>query len=64
VTQLSACGDELRRASRNDELLLDDWRLGRNVRLAWPPGPALPPGYAPLAQDACDVSALLQEMYG
>ncbi|WIA17552.1 hypothetical protein OEZ85_014379 [Tetradesmus obliquus] len=64
VSQLSACGDEMRRAKANEELLKDDWRLGRQVRLAWPPGPPLPPGYAELAPDACNVSQLLQEMYG
>lgn len=64
VSQLSQCGDQLRRAQRNDELLRDDWRLGRHVRLAWPPGPPEPPGYEPLTPDACNVSQLLQEMYG
>jgi hypothetical protein len=64
VSQLSACGDEMRRAKANDELLKDDWRLGRHVRLAWPPGPPLPPGYTEVAPDACNVSQLLQEMYG
>jgi hypothetical protein len=64
VSQLSACGDEMRRARANDELLKDDWRLGRHVRLAWPPGPALPVGYSEVAPDACNVSQLLQEMYG
>lgn len=64
VSQLSQCGDELRRAQKNDELLKDDWRLGRHVRLAWPPGPADPPGYEALKPDACNVTQLLQEMYG
>eukprot|EP00775_Hariotina_reticulata_P005784 gene5784-6023_t len=64
VTQLSACGDEMRMAMKNEELLKDDWRLGRHVRLAWPPGPPLPPGYQEPAPDACNVSQLLQEMYG
>jgi hypothetical protein len=64
VTQLSACGDEIRRARGNEELLKDDWRLGRHVRLAWPPGPPLPPGYQEPGPDACNVSQLLQEMYG
>jgi hypothetical protein len=64
VSQLSGCADELRKAQQNEELLKDDWRLGRHVRLAWPPGPPLPPGYADVAPDACNVSQLLQEMYG
>lgn len=64
VSQLSQCGDELRRAQKNDEALKDDWRLGRHVRLAWPPGPTEPPGYEKLSPDACNVTQLLQEMYG
>jgi hypothetical protein len=64
VGQLSGCADELRRASRNEELLRDDWRLGRHVRLSWPPGPPVPPGYEPVAADACNVTQLLQELYG
>jgi hypothetical protein len=64
VSQLSGCADELRRAAANEEALKDDWRLGRHVRLAWPPGPPLPPGYAPLSPDACNVSSLLSELYG
>eukprot|EP00879_Flechtneria_rotunda_P006103 GHRR01006416.1.p1 GENE.GHRR01006416.1~~GHRR01006416.1.p1 ORF type:complete len:418 (+),score=165.68 GHRR01006416.1:722-1975(+) len=63
VGQLSACGDELGKARRNDELLRDDWRLGRHVRLAWPPGPTEPPGYEALDPDACNVSQVLQELY-
>jgi hypothetical protein len=58
---LSACGDELRKAARNDSALHDDWRLGR-IRLSWPPAPE-PPGYAPLAAEACDVTSVLQELY-
>lgn len=62
VSVLSACGDELRKAGRNEALLQDDWRLGR-VRLAWPPAPA-PQGYAPLTAEVCDVTGALQELYG
>lgn len=64
VSQLTGCADELRKARQNEELLKDDWRLGRHVRLAWPPGPPLPPGFADGAPDACNVGQLLQEMYG
>lgn len=64
VSQLMGCADELRKARQNEELLKDDWRLGRHVRLAWPPGPPLPPGFADEAPDACNVGQLLQEMYG
>lgn len=64
VSQLTGCADELRKARNNEELLKDDWRLGRHVRLAWPPGPPLPPGFAEEAPDACNVGQLLQEMYG
>lgn len=62
VSSLAACGDELRKAGRNEELLHDDWRIGR-VRLAWPPAPE-PPGYAPLAKDVCDITGVLQDLYG
>jgi hypothetical protein len=64
VSQLTGCADELRKARQNEELLKDDWRLGRHVRLAWPPGPPLPPGFADEAPDACNVGQVLQEMYG
>jgi hypothetical protein len=64
VSQLTGCADELRKARQNEELLKDDWRLGRHVRLAWPPGPPLPPGFADEVPDACNVGQLLQEMYG
>lgn len=63
VSQLTGCADQLRKARANEELLKDDWRLGRHVRLAWPPGPPLPPGMAEEAPDACNVGQLLQEMY-
>lgn len=62
VSTLSSCGDELRKAARNDALLQDDWRLGK-LRLAWPPAP-VPPGYVEMAPDGCDVTGVLQEMYG
>ncbi|KAI8475190.1 MAG: hypothetical protein J3K34DRAFT_487095 [Monoraphidium minutum] len=62
VSALSACGDELRKAARNESLLQDDWRLGK-LRLAWPPAPA-PAGYAPMSPDVCDVTGVLQELYG
>lgn len=62
VSQLSVCTDELRKAAHNENLLKDDWRLGR-VRLAWPPAPE-PPGYDPLQPNACNVTTLLQDMYG
>jgi hypothetical protein len=62
VGQLSSCADEMRKASVNEGLLKDDWRLGR-VRLAWPPAPE-PPGYQSVAYDACNVTQLLQDMYG
>ena len=62
VGQLSSCADELRKAQVNDNLLKDDWRLGR-VRLAWPPAPE-PLGYQQVAPDACNVTQLLQDMYG
>lgn len=64
VSQLTGCADELRKARHNEELLKDDWRLGRHVRLAWPPGPPVPPGFAEGTPDACNVGQLLQEMYG
>lgn len=64
VSQLTGCADELRKAKHNEELLIDDWRLGRHVRLAWPPGPPLPTGFSEGAPDACNVGQLLQEMYG
>ena len=63
ISALAACGDELRKAAANDTLLHDDWRLGRALRLAWPPAPE-PPGYAPLAMDACDVTGVLRDLYG
>ncbi|KAI8471316.1 MAG: hypothetical protein J3K34DRAFT_417814 [Monoraphidium minutum] len=59
---LSACGDELRKAGRNESLLQDDWRLGR-LRLAWPPAPVLP-GYEPLSTQACEVAGVLRDLYG
>jgi len=63
VSALSVCGDELRKAERNESLLHDDWRIGRTVRIAWPPAPE-PPGYAPLVREACDITGVLQGLYG
>jgi hypothetical protein len=63
VSALSACGDELRKAERNDSALHNDWRLGRHVRFAWPPTPE-PPGYQPLSAQVCDITGVLQDIYG
>jgi len=63
VSALAACGDELRQAGANESLLHDDWRLGRALRLAWPPAPE-PPGYRNLSPNACDVTGVLQDLYG
>jgi hypothetical protein len=62
VSVLAACGDELRKADRNESVLQDDWRIGR-LRLAWPPQPA-PAGYQALRPGVCDVTGALQELYG
>ncbi|GBF95478.1 hypothetical protein Rsub_07828 [Raphidocelis subcapitata] len=61
VSALSACGDEMRKAARNESLLQDDWRLGR-LRLSWPPAPE-PPGFSPIAPGVCDITGILQELY-
>jgi hypothetical protein len=63
VSALAACGDELRQADKNESLLHDDWRIGRAIRLAWPPAPE-PPGYKNLSPNACDVTGVLQDLYG
>jgi hypothetical protein len=63
VSALSACGDELRKAERNDSALHNDWRLGRHIRFAWPPAPE-PPGYAPLSAEVCNITGVLQNIYG
>lgn len=62
VSALSACGDELRKANKNESLLQDDWRIGR-LRLGWPVSP-VPPGYAPLSAEVCDITGTLQGIYG
>eukprot|EP00201_Polytomella_parva_P008883 CAMPEP_0175055184 /NCGR_PEP_ID=MMETSP0052_2-20121109/9936_1 /TAXON_ID=51329 ORGANISM="Polytomella parva, Strain SAG 63-3" /NCGR_SAMPLE_ID=MMETSP0052_2 /ASSEMBLY_ACC=CAM_ASM_000194 /LENGTH=759 /DNA_ID=CAMNT_0016319995 /DNA_START=516 /DNA_END=2795 /DNA_ORIENTATION=- len=60
VRQLSACQIELHKARKNEELLSNDWRLGK-IRLAWPPAPH-PIGYEPLDQKSFDLDTYLNRL--
>ncbi|GLC36588.1 hypothetical protein PLESTB_000164900 [Pleodorina starrii] len=63
VRYLSACHDELRRASQNDHLLRNDWRLGP-LRLALPGTGSVPEGYEPVQTTYCSVASYMNALDG
>ncbi|KAG2497090.1 hypothetical protein HYH03_005084 [Edaphochlamys debaryana] len=63
VRFLSACQDELRRASKNDALLRSDWRLGP-LRLAPPGSGSVPEGYEPVHSAYCSVGSYVNALEG
>ncbi|GFR50696.1 hypothetical protein Agub_g12950 [Astrephomene gubernaculifera] len=63
VRFIAAAQDELRRATHNDQLLRNDWRLGP-IRLAPPGSGPVPAGYEPVQTGYCSVGAYMNALDG